>query len=212
MRDATAMAALLLPGWVRVLGTVVLLAVAGVLAHRATRTSGGPRIWHGLYAVVAAAMALMFAANPMTGPGLAPAALIVLVVAVVGVVVVIGAMVARRRSDGLSLPWVFALVDVVIVGYTQFPSPSRPIPVCVLFAAYLAVQVVVRAVAAVRARRRGAPMPAPTRSLVGAAGGPTSVERPSTSGAAADGSGRGDTATMAALAVLALSMLYMVSI
>jgi hypothetical protein len=202
------MAALLLPVWVRILGTVVLVLTAGVLASRAARTSGSARPWHGLYALVAAALALMFAANPMTGPGLSPPSLIVLAVAVVGVIAVIGRMVARRRSGGATWPWAIALVDLVILGYIQVPSPDRPIPVCVLFAAYLAVQVVIRATAALRALRSR--LPAPERSLVGAAGGPTRDE--DTAGAPSGGDAAGGALTGLALAVLALAMLYMISI
>lgn len=221
MRDASAMAALLLPGWVRVLGVVVLLAAAAVLARRAARATGTQRLWHAGYAGVAVAMALMFAANPMVGPGPSWSAWIVLVGAALALVALTAFMVIHRRSGGLAPPWLFAWVDLVILGYIQVPSPSRPIPVCTLFAAYLAVQIVARALAAARARRR----PAPARSLVGAAGGPDPAAEHATehttehateqAPAHAGGTGtdlRGGVDTMVALSVLALSMLYMISI
>jgi hypothetical protein len=207
VRDATAMAALLLPGWVRVVGTLLLLAVAGVLARGAVGGSGPSRTWHEVYAVTALAMALMFAANSMVGPGPNWAAVTVMVVGVVGVVLVAVRLV-RDRASAPVLPWVIALVDVVILVYIQVPSPSRPIPVCVLFAAYLAVQVVARGLAAVRARRAVTPPVAPSYSLVGAAGGPASTPEQ----AAAPAVATRTAPTAAALSVLALAMLYMISI
>lgn len=205
MRDATAMAALLLPGWVRVVGTLLLLAVAGVLARGAAGSSGSLRTWHGVYAVTALAMALMFAANSMVGPGPNWAAVTVMAVGVVGVVFVAVHLVRDRGATPI-LPWVIALVDLVILVYIQIPSPSRPIPVCVLFAAYLAVQVVARGLATVRARRAVAPPVA--YSLVGAAGGPA----PAAEQAAAPAVATRTAPTAAALSVLALAMLYMISI
>jgi hypothetical protein len=210
VRDASAMAALLLPVWVRVLGAVVLLVVTAVLARRAALATGPQRLWHAGYAGVAVAMALMFAANPMVGPGPSWSAWIVLVGAALALVALTAFMVLHRRSAGLTPPWIVAWVDLVILGYIQVPSPSRPIVVCTLFAAYLAVQVVARAVAAARARRR----PAPARSLVGAAGGPDPAASEHASARPDDAGGdlRGGADTMVALSVLALSMLYMISI
>jgi hypothetical protein len=207
VRDATATAALLLPGWVRVVGALVLLAVAGVLVRRAAGSSGSSRTWHGVYAVTALAMALMFAANSMVGPGPNWAAVTVMVVGVVGVVLV-AARLVRDRATAPVLPWVIALVDLVILVYIQIPSPSRPLPVCVLFAAYLAVQVVARGLAAVRGRHAVTAPVAASYSLVGAAGGPA----PAPEQAAVPTVATGTAPTAAVLSVLALAMLYMISI
>ncbi|NMO92260.1 hypothetical protein [Actinomycetospora sp. TBRC 11914] len=189
----------LLPVWARVVGVVLLLGVLAVLGRETARTSGPARRWHAVYVVVAAGMVLMYAANPLDTPGFSAAGLLVFVVALVGVVAVAVAAVRHRGAAA----WLVALADVVTLAYVQIPAAVRPVVVCVLFACYLAVQVGLRVTVAVRALR-GAPQRA-SRTLVDPGGRTVPAEpdaRP----------GRSDAVVPIALAVLALAMLYVLSV
>ncbi|GAA4826889.1 hypothetical protein GCM10023201_12060 [Actinomycetospora corticicola] len=190
----------LLPTWWRAVWVVLLLGVLVVLALAAARVTGRPRAWHAVYAGAAACMVVMYAANPMDTPGFNGAALTVFVIALIGLATVV---VAGFRG-GITAPWVIAVVDVVTLAYIQIPADVRPVIVCVLFACYLAVQVALRLTVAVRALR-GAPQRA-SRTLVDPSGRPTS------DGLAAPTTTRADAVVPIALAVLALGMLYMLSV
>lgn len=130
----------LLPTWWRAVCVVLLLGVVVALALAAARSEGLSRGWHLGYAGAALGMVVMYAANPMDTPGFNAAALVVFVVALVGV---LGALAVAVRTRG-SVPWVVATVDLVTLAYIQIPADVRPILVCVLFACYLAVQVALR--------------------------------------------------------------------
>jgi hypothetical protein len=188
----------LLPTWWRAVWVVLLLGVLAALALSATRVSGRARVWHAVYAGAAACMVVMYAANPMDTPGFGAVALVVFVVALLGLA---GTAVLALRVRTAS--WAVAVVDLVTLAYIQIPADVRPVIVCVLFACYLAVQVALRLTVAVRALR-GAPRRA-TRSLVDPGGRPVSD-------GAGPPAGRADAVVPAALAVLALGMLYMLSV
>ncbi len=194
-------AAELLPAWWRAVWVVLLLGVITVLGLAAARTAGPARWWHATYAVVGAGMVVMYAANPMDTPGFNTAALVVFVVALVGLVALAIAAVRGGRAV-LTAPWLVAAADVVTLAYIQIPAGVRPVIICVLFACYLAVQIGLRLTVAVRALR-GAPQRA-SRSLVDPSGRPAAD--------AAEPSTRGDAVVPIALAVLALGMLYMLSV
>jgi hypothetical protein len=185
-------AAELLPTWWRVVCVVLLLGVVAVLGLRATRTTGPARWWHAAYAAMGVGMVVMYAANPMDTPGFNGAALVVFVVALAGIVALAAAAVLRRAAA-----WLVALADAVTLAYIQIPADVRPVIICVLFACYLAVQVALRLTVAVRALR-GAPQRA-SRALVD----PSGTVGPSR---------RADAVVPIALAVLALGMLYMLSV
>ncbi len=193
-------AAQLLPTWWRGVCVVLLLGVVGVLAWAAARSGGSARWWHVTYAVVGAGMVVMYAANPMDTPGFSRPALLVFAVALVGLVA-LGAA-ALRGGRAVTAPWLVAAADVVTLAYIQIPADVRPVIICVLFACYLAVQVGLRLTVAVRALR-GAPQRA-SHSLVDPSGRPAQdAAAPST---------RADAVVPIALAVLALGMLYMLSV
>lgn len=192
----------LLPTWWRAICVVLLLGVAVVLGLRAARTTGPTRSWHAIYAIVAAGLVAMYAANPMDGPGFSTAALIVLVVALLGVVATAGG--AVRHRGGATAPWLVTVADTVTLAYIQIPAAVRPVSICVLFACYLAVQVRLRLAVAVRALR-GAPQRA-SRALVDPAGRPVDEAGPDRSSRFADA------VVPVALAILALGMLYMLSV
>ena len=142
----------------------------------------------------------MYAANPMDTPGFNPPALVVFVVALLGVVAL--ATVALRNRGAAS--WLVVLADMVTLAYIQIPAAVRPVIICVLFACYLAVQVGLRLTVAVRALR-GAPQRA-SRALVEPGG------RPVADAGTGAASSRTDAVVPMALAVLALGMLYMLSV
>jgi hypothetical protein len=192
-------AAELLPTWWRAIWVVLLVGVVLVLGRAAGATTGGARWWHVTYAVAGAGMVVMYAANPMDTPGFNGPALVVFVVALVVLVALAVAAVRTRPTAS----WLLAGADVVTLAYIQIPADVRPVIICVLFACYLAVQVGLRLTVAVRALR-GAPQRA-SRRLVDPGGRPASDDqvRPSR---------RRDAVVPIALAVLALGMLYMLSV
>ncbi|MGF6882947.1 hypothetical protein ABIA39_001889 [Nocardia sp. GAS34] len=55
----------MLPGWVRVLWTIALLAVALLHVRHAAEAPGQARWWHGTHVVMSLAMAAMYAVDPM---------------------------------------------------------------------------------------------------------------------------------------------------
>lgn len=197
-------AAVLLPTWWRAICVVLLLGVAIVLGLRAVRTAGAVRWWHVTYTVVAAGMVVMYAANPMDTPEFNPPALVVFVVALLGVVATAPEAVRRRHDGRAATPWLVAMADTATLAYIQIPADVRPVIICVLFACYLAVQVGLRLTVAVRALRR-APQRA-SRALVDPAGRPVDEAGPRRE------SRRADAVVPVALAVLALVMLYMLSV
>lgn len=219
--DVTMMAATLLPTPVRAFWAIVLTGVLAVFVrHAASSSSGDRRLWSGAYAVMTLGMIVMFLANPMTGPGPSPDAVAIMALAGVGALVVAAWMLAHREADGFSLPWTFTLVDLVILGYIQVPSPNRPIVVCSAMAAYLAVQVIARAVAAVRAGRDADARSDEVRGLVGAAAGPArdtpdrrGPQRPPRKGRTrTTSSARVPALVPASTSLLTLAMFYMISI
>ncbi|HEY2191805.1 MAG TPA: hypothetical protein VGH76_05815, partial [Actinomycetospora sp.] len=110
-----------------------------------------------------------------------------------------------RRDDGrAATPWLVAVADTVTLAYIQIPADVRPVIICVLFACYLAVQVGLRLAVAVRALRR-APQRA-SSALVDPTGHPAPDDATGTP------SCRTDAVVPVALAVLALGMLYMLSV
>jgi hypothetical protein len=193
-------AAELLPTWWRAICVVLLVGVVLVLGRAAGATTGGARWWHVTYAVAAAGMVVMYAANPMDTPGFNAAALVVFVVALVMLVALAVAAVRTRPTAS----WLVAAADVVTLAYIQIPADVRPVIICVLFACYLAVQVGLRLTVAVRALR-GAPQRA-SRRLVDPSGRPTPDDQ------AGAPSRRTGAVVPVALAVLALGMLYMLSV
>ncbi|MCD2193740.1 hypothetical protein LQ327_10160 [Actinomycetospora endophytica] len=193
-------AAELLPTWWRAIWVVLLLGVVLVLGRAAATASGPARWWHAAYVVMAVGMVVMYAANPMDTPGFNGPALIVFVIGLVGVVAT-AAMAVRARPPA---SWLVATVDMVTLAYIQIPADVRPVIICVLFACYLAVQVALRVTVAVRALR-GAPQRS-SRRLVDPGGHPASDD------AAVETSARADAVVPIALAVLALGMLYMLSV
>lgn len=209
-------AAALLPTWLRAVWVVLLAAVVAVLALQAARTPAPARWWHTAYAVMGLGMIVMYAFNPMDTPGWDVSALLVLVVALIGVVALVVATVLQRRRGGKApASWVIAVVDMVTLAYIQIPADVRPVIICVLFACYLAVQVVLRVMVAVRAIR-GAPQRA-SRTLVDPGGliDPRGRAEPGGQPAGegtAPGQSRAEVIVPLALTVLALSMIYMLSV
>ena len=198
-------AAELLPTWWRVVWVVMLLGVVAALSLLAARTTGPARWWHVAYALMGAGMVVMYAANPMDSPGFSAPALLVFVVALIGLAALLVAAVRRRRHEGrVAASWLIAAADTVTLAYIQIPADVRPVIICVLFACYLAVQVGLRLTVAVRALR-GVPQRA-SRALVDPAG------RPASDDVAAAPQSRADAVAPVALAVLALGMLYMLSV
>lgn len=210
-------AAELLPGWVRTLWTVLAVLVLGVQIRYAVKIAGPVRRWYAAYAVMAAGMIVMYTANPMDPPdALSPAALVVLIVGVLGaialaVLLIRGSEAGRWRGR---TPWLLAFVDMVTLAYIQIPTAVRPVLVCVVFAAYLFVTIVMRLAAVVQALR-GAPQ-RPAQVLVdpggrsapatGSDAGSTSESTPSTA------AGPGGVIGPLSLAVLAAAMLYILSV
>lgn len=197
----------LLPTWWRAVWVILLLGVATVTALRAARTPAPARWWYAAYAVMGASLVVMYGLNPMSTPGFSTPALLVFVVALLGVVALVVATIRQRRASGTTpTAWVIAVVDMVTLAYIQIPAAVRPIVVCILFACYLAVQVILRLTVAVRALR-GAPQRS-SRTLVDpggrAAGTPSAGTAPRPA--------RADAVVPIALAVLALGMLYMLSV
>lgn len=197
----------LLPTWWRAVWVILLLGVATVTALRAARTPAPARWWYAAYAVMGASLVVMYGLNPMSTPGFSTPALLVFVVALLGVVALVVATIRQRRASGTTpTAWVIAVVDMVTLAYIQIPAAVRPIVVCILFACYLAVQVILRLTVAVRALR-GAPQRS-SRTLVDPGGRVAGTPSAGTAPRPA----RADAVVPIALAVLALGMLYMLSV
>lgn len=217
-----------LPGWLRVGWVVVLAGVLGVHLGRAARQSGQRRWWHGSYALVTVAMIVMYLFDPLTLSGRGGVPVGVFVGAVVLLVLVASSTLLLWRREGRPNPaWVVATADVLTLAYLQIPAAVRPVVVCVVFAAYLAAQVVAWLVGAWA--RAGVPRtphrPAPAPSPDDPATSPAARSAPATSRAAAplssavearrfglDPATLGAVGTRLAMALIAVGMFYLLSV
>jgi Domain of unknown function (DUF5134) len=129
----------LLPGWVRLVWVVALGVMAVLHIWHGATTSGQARWWHGAHTAMALGMIGMYAAGPMRQRALDNA--LEVLFAVIAVVLVVTAVVVRRRERVLNPLWVVTAVDSAAMSYLAavMLSPSAvPAAVTWVVVAYLA--------------------------------------------------------------------------
>lgn len=193
----------LLPEWLRAAWVVALCGVTALHLWHAWSMHGQRRLWHAGHTVMAVGMALMYLLPAMSHPTLYEGGRTVF--GALTVLLVVSTVLLRRREGLFNPLWVAAAVDMLVMTYMLLPAGTRPVALTGVFVLYLGAQAVAWALGLwdrAPAYRSTAPTPA---------GGP------GTPSAGGTGAGVGlvahsTAAVRVSLAVMAVSMAYMLAI